>query len=94
MTPYNLSMKNPKTTLLLKAGLTATQADTFAYLLEFGEQKASIVAKKIQRPRGVAYKALDELLELELVEKIEKSGNYLKEYCFFIFLKNGKSLSF
>jgi len=67
-------MKNPKTTLLLKAGLTATQADTFAYLLEFGEQKASIVAKKIQRPRGVAYKALDELLELELVEKIEKSG--------------------
>ncbi len=74
MTPYNLSMKNPKTTLLLKAGLTITQAETFAYLLEFGEQKASIVAKKIQRPRGVAYKALDELLELELVEKIEKSG--------------------
>ncbi|MEI8344397.1 MAG: helix-turn-helix domain-containing protein [Candidatus Moraniibacteriota bacterium] len=66
--------KNTKTTLLLKAGLTITQAETFAYLLEFGEQKASVVAKNIQRPRGVAYKALDELLELELVEKIEKGG--------------------
>lgn len=63
-----------KKSILSKAGLTGTQAETFAYLLERGEEKASIVAKGAKMPRGVAYKALEELLELGLVEKIEKGG--------------------
>lgn len=63
-----------KKSILSKAGLTGTQTETFAFLLEHGEKKASAVAKGTKRPRGVAYKALEELLELGLVEKIEKGG--------------------
>lgn len=66
--------KKTKNSILLKAGLTGTQAETFGYLLEKGEEKASDIAKNIKRPRGVAYKALEELLELDLIEKIEKTG--------------------
>lgn len=58
---------------LQKFGLTRTQASALDCLFEHGEKKASNVAKLISHPRGVAYKALEELLELNLVEKQEKA---------------------
>lgn len=57
--------------LLTNFGLTRVQAEIYAFLLESGEFKASEIAKKIKRPRGVAYKGLDELLKMGFVEKIE-----------------------
>ncbi|MDD3487311.1 MAG: helix-turn-helix domain-containing protein [Candidatus Moranbacteria bacterium] len=57
---------------LLSSGLTKTQAKVLDHLLENGENKAKDIGKAVSIPRGVAYKALDELLDLGLVEKIEK----------------------
>ena len=57
---------------LLSAGLTKTQAKVLDYLLESGEGKAKDIGKAVSVPRGVVYKALDELLALNLAEKIEK----------------------
>jgi len=57
---------------LLSIGLTKTQANVLDYLLENGENKASDIAKAVKQPRGAIYKALDELLKLGLIEKIEK----------------------
>ncbi len=57
---------------LQKFGLTKTQSAVLDCLFEHGETKASDVAKLANHPRGVAYKALEELLALNLVEKIEK----------------------
>jgi sugar-specific transcriptional regulator TrmB len=59
---------------LLQIGLTKTQANTLDFLLENGENKASDIARAVKQPRGAIYKALDELLALELVEKREKTG--------------------
>ena len=58
---------------LLSIGLTKTQANTLDFLLENGENKASDIARAVKQPRGAIYKALDELLALELVEKLEKT---------------------
>jgi HTH-type transcriptional regulator, sugar sensing transcriptional regulator len=41
------------------------------FLLEKGENKARDIAKATPHPRGVVYKALEDLLDLKLVEKIE-----------------------
>lgn len=60
--------------ILQKAGLTQTQIEVYLWLLEHGKTKASDIAKNIKRPRGVAYKALEELLWMDLVEKEEKNG--------------------
>lgn len=60
--------------LLKNAGLSEIQAETLNFLLKNGESKALDIAKSTTRARGVVYKALDELMELKLVEKIEKSG--------------------
>jgi HTH-type transcriptional regulator, sugar sensing transcriptional regulator len=57
---------------LQKIGLTKTQASVLDCLFESGEAKARDIARKINHPRGVVYKALEELLALELVEKNEK----------------------
>jgi HTH-type transcriptional regulator, sugar sensing transcriptional regulator len=54
---------------LKKIGLTKTQAAVLNFLLENGSSKARDIAKGAKHPRGVAYKALDELVELGLVEK-------------------------
>ena len=59
---------------LLSSGLTGTQVKVLDYLLENGEKKANDLAKAISMPRGVAYKALDELAVIELIEKVEKPG--------------------
>lgn len=63
---YNMREKT-----LINAGLTHVQAEIYAFLLENNEIKASELAKKIKRPRGVVYKGLDELISLGLAEKLE-----------------------
>ncbi len=55
--------------ILKKAGLTGVQTEIYNYLLANGEFKASDLALKIKRPRGVVYKGLEELIGLKLVEK-------------------------
>lgn len=54
-------------------GLSKVQAEILNSLLTNGSDKASNIAKKIKRPRGVAYKGLDELIELKLANKKENS---------------------
>ena len=58
---------------LQQFGLTKTQSAVMDFLFEFGEAKARDIAKSINQPRGVVYKATEELLALELVEKVEKA---------------------
>lgn len=61
--------------MLLKLGLTKVQSELLLALLENGSQKASNLAKITKRPRGVAYKGLEELIDLSLVNKqIAKNG--------------------
>lgn len=60
--------------LFLKAGLSQSQAGILSILLENGPQKAADAAKKAGLTRQAGYKILDELLALELVEKIDKGG--------------------
>lgn len=54
-------------------GLSKVQSEILNSLLISGEDKASSIAKKIKRPRGVAYKGLDELIDLKLVSKHENN---------------------
>ncbi|MFA6995352.1 MAG: helix-turn-helix domain-containing protein [Patescibacteria group bacterium] len=54
-------------------GLSQVQAEILDSLLNQGADKASSIAKKIKRPRGVAYKGLDELMRLSLVTKTEET---------------------
>ena len=58
--------------VFLKAGLTPTQAEILEYLYEKKEDKASIIAQKIKKSRAIVYKDLDEMISLNIVEKIEK----------------------
>ncbi|MFA5886225.1 MAG: helix-turn-helix domain-containing protein [Patescibacteria group bacterium] len=57
---------------LYNLGLSKVQAEILDCLLNQGPDKASNIAKKIKRPRGVAYKGLDELIKLNLVSKTEE----------------------
>ena len=57
---------------LQNLGLTKTQSSVLDYLFEHGEAKASDIAKVVRHPRGVVYKAIEELIALKLVEKMEK----------------------
>ena len=59
---------------LKNAGLTDVQADIYSYLLTKKEAKASIIARESNRPRGVAYKGLDELVEMGLVNKTDEAN--------------------
>lgn len=58
--------------IILHAGLTDAQAEILDYLIENGENKASVIAKKIKKPRGSVYKTLEELIEVGLAEKFDK----------------------
>lgn len=60
--------------LLIQAGLTPTQAEILGFLLSTDALKAKDIISALRKPRGVIYKGLDELFELGLVEKLEKSG--------------------
>lgn len=60
--------------ILKQAGLTDAQAAVYSTLLTSGSQKAGPLAKKADLKRGLTYKALDELVELGLVERTEGDG--------------------
>lgn len=56
---------------LVTAGLSEQQAKAYALLLEYGEIKPAIAAKKLGLSRTNAYKVYDKLVELELANKQE-----------------------
>lgn len=55
-------------------GLGDAQSEVLLFLLENKAKKAREIATKTGLARGLAYKALEELIELGLVEKDEKKG--------------------
>lgn len=59
------------TQIINKLGLSRVQSEILNSLLSTGPDKASNIAKKIKRPRGVAYKGLEELINLKLVLRSE-----------------------
>ncbi len=61
--------------ILLKLGLTNVQAEIFDCLLQNGPLKASDIARKTKRPRGVTYKGLEELIDLGLISKKESKSS-------------------
>jgi DNA-binding MarR family transcriptional regulator len=58
--------------IFLKAGLSPTQAEILDYLHEKKNDKASNIAKSIKKSRAIIYKDLEEMIKLNLIEKIEK----------------------
>lgn len=66
-------MENYQETLK-QAGLTDAQATVYGILLAQGKQKAGSIAKKSPLKRGLVYKALDDLVALDLVVKEEDPG--------------------
>ncbi len=62
------------TKLLKSIGLTPVQSEIMDFLFTTAKEKASIIAKKINHPRGVVYNSLDELLKLELITKKDASN--------------------
>lgn len=59
------------TQIINKLGLSRVQSEILNSLLSTGPDKASNIAKKIKRPRGVTYKGLEELIALKLVLKAD-----------------------
>lgn len=57
--------------MLENTGLTPVQAEILGFLLENGEFKAKDIAKRLNRPRGVVYKGLEDLAELELIVRLD-----------------------
>ena len=60
---------------LVKVGLKADQAEVYITLLNRGKTTASKLAVFTSLTRPLAYKVLDELIALNLVEKVEKTGS-------------------
>lgn len=60
--------------ILQKTNLTSTQAEIMDYLLQTEESKASTIAAKIKKSRAIVYRDLEELIDLGLVKKKEKSN--------------------
>jgi len=57
---------------LTAAGLTKTQAQIYEYLLNNKEAKANKITRDLKISRGTVYYTLDELVGLNLAEKIDK----------------------
>ena len=55
-----------------KAGLTPTQAEILEYLYIQKEDKASTIAQKIKKSRAIVYKDIEEMINLGIIEKIDK----------------------
>lgn len=64
--------------LLQSLGLTPNQAKLYGALLEKGPQKTKELAAASSVPRVLAYRTLDELVELGLAERDEKSTKVLR----------------
>ncbi len=60
--------------LLQQAGLNEQQARTYLYLLKQGESSPPAVAKALNLTRSNAYKVLEKLLEIPLVQRSEVQG--------------------
>ena len=60
--------------ILTQLGLDANQILIYTYLLENGASKASSIAKNTPFKRGLVYKILDELVELQIIEKDDPNG--------------------
>ena len=60
--------------ILEKANLTPTQASILDYLYSHKQARASQIANKIKRSRAIVYRDLEELIDLKIVEKIDKLG--------------------
>jgi len=61
--------------ILLGIGLSLEQAKIYLYLLEVGLAPAKVIASKTSLGRALAYKILDQLIELGLAEKREDIGS-------------------
>ena len=59
---------------LTETGLSAHQAAIYEILIKNGPLRAGKIAQKSPLKRGLVYKTLDELVELDLIEKQEASG--------------------
>ncbi len=69
-----------KKDVLSQFGLSGSQAEVYGILLDAGKQRAGELAKKATIKRGLIYKALEELEELGIVERLTEIG---KPDCFF-----------
>ena len=58
--------------LIAKSGLSKDQADIYSTLLEGGHMTARKISVKTGLKRGLAYKVLDQLIEMGLIEKNDK----------------------
>ncbi len=63
--------------LLQQAGLNEQQAKTYLYLLKNGESAPPQVAKSLGLTRSNAYKVLEKLLEIPLVQRSEVQGKFI-----------------
>lgn len=68
---YSLVMDKNK---LLAIGLSVQQADVYARLIKNGEEKPAELAKHLGLSRTNAYKILDSLVDLEIVEKSQEAS--------------------
>lgn len=61
--------------ILTQLGLTENQITIYEDLLHNGAQKAGTLAKKSLLKRGLVYKILDDLVEMQLITKFEAIGS-------------------
>jgi sugar-specific transcriptional regulator TrmB len=60
--------------ILQKTGLSAPQAEVYEVLLMHGEYPAGPLTRLTSLKRGLVYKVLEDLVEMQLVEKTELEG--------------------
>lgn len=60
--------------ILKQLGLDTNQILIYEYLLKNGASKASVIAKNTPLKRGLVYKTLDELVEIQIIEKDDPNG--------------------
>ncbi len=59
---------------LIQIGLTEKQAKVYACLLEHGLSPARLIIFKTDLKRGITYEVIEQLIKLNLIEKIEDRG--------------------
>lgn len=63
--------------LLRQAGLNESQAQTYLYLLDHGEASPPTIAEAMDLTRSNAYKILDKLVELSLINRTEVNKKFV-----------------